>query len=140
MITKISFVVLSIILVLKLLIWQFYDFPINRSSVLVILILITFIIYKNKYTWIFGLLFLIFSLIAILINFNLSTSDSWTINPFFFLDSIKNSLQLKTNNIWYYSFNIFTLFFYITLIVVFLNPKFKRSYFQDKMEKGFEIS
>jgi hypothetical protein len=56
------------------------------------------------------------------------------------LDSIKHSLHLKTNNIWYYSFNIFTLFFYLSLIVVFLMPKFKRKYFQDKIKKGFEIS
>ena len=70
----------------------------------------------------------------------LGATEAWPINPFFFLDSIKHSLNLKTNNIWYYCFNIFTLFFYLSLIVVFLMPKFKRKYFQDKIKKGFEIS
>lgn len=128
MITKILTTFLTLIFIVKFLCWIILDIPINRSSILVIIILIAILNFKNKFTWNFGLLFIACAIITMFTNFNIGASNAWTINPFFFLDSLKHSLNLKTNNFWYYSFNVFTLLLYIFLLITFLVPKFKKKY------------
>ncbi len=128
MTTKILTAFLTVILTVKFLCWIALDIPINRSSILVILILIAILNFKNKFTWNFGLLFFACAIIAMFTNFNIGASNAWTINPFFFLDSLKHSLSLKTNSVWYYLFTIFTLLLYIFLLITFLVPKFKKKY------------
>jgi hypothetical protein len=132
MTTKILTGILSLTIIVKFISWISFDIPVNRSSVLVIMVLITVLNFKNKFTWNFGLLFIVCAIIAMFTNFNIGASDAWSINPFFFLDSIKYSLRLKTNNILFYLFNIFTLLFFLFLLITFLTPKFKRKYLPEK--------
>lgn len=132
MTTKILTFFLSIVICVKIILWLLKDVPMNRSSVLVIIILIVILNIKNRFVWIFGLVFIIAAISSDFLNLNLGASDAWQINPFYFLDSIRNFLKLKTNNPWYYFIGIFPFFFYIFLLTAFITRKFRRKYFEEK--------
>jgi uncharacterized membrane protein HdeD (DUF308 family) len=136
MTTKILTFILTLSFILKIIIWLLTDYPISRSSMLVIGLLMVILNIKNKLTWSFGLLFLVSAIASIFLNFNVAPSNAWGINPFLFLDSILHSLHLKTNKIWNILLGIIPLLLYIFLLITFITPKFRRKYLTEKVAEN----
>ena len=132
MTTKILTFILTLSFILKIIFWLFTDYPISRSSMLVIGLLILILNVKTKLVWSFGLLFFACVIASIFLNLNISPANAYGSNPFLFLDSILHSLHLRTNKTWNILLGIFPLLLYIFLLVVFLTPKFRRKYFAEK--------
>lgn len=128
MLNKLITLVVLTIIALKIYFWIITNSPISRLSVIVLILLLAILNFKNKSFWYLGLIFFSISILSIIINLNIYQSDSWNLNPFLFLQSIENSLQNKSNSIVTILFNIFPLILYVTLFLLFITPNYRKEY------------
>ncbi len=133
MTTKILTFILSTIIGLKIILWFVTDAQISRSSLLVLTLLIILLNVKNRFTWVFAILFFIVSVVLIFTDFSFSQSGP---NPFLFLESIIYSLHLETNRTIYLILQIFPLVLYLFLFIVFLFPSFRKRYLEKTARKS----